>query len=146
MRLLCLQLIAVMGFAVTGVMVPGSVESMDKPSDRVLKPFTFPGDEEAIRKDWEREHPEEAKWMREWPEGQSDSQIASRMYDAAHRQKAELMASEGLPPEYGVGSELPQSATARANELEREALRNVVRGAAEELPPARAVDSKPFRF
>ena len=119
---------------------------MDKPSDRVLKPMTFPEDEKAIRKDWEREHPQEAEMMRQWPEGQTDAQLGARMFERAHQAKAELMSSEGDPAEYGRMAELPQSSQGKERERETAALRNAASGAAEELDPARAVDSKPFKL
>jgi hypothetical protein len=70
---------------------------MDKPSDRVFRPFVLPGDEAQIEEDWRREHPEEARMIDQFPGGRSPEERSAERFERAQADKARLMAGEGGP-------------------------------------------------
>ena len=123
---------------------------MDKPSDKVNRPFMLPGDEASITADFLKEHPEERAWYENAPP-EIRQQYERHYFDRAMEQREALLRTEDGP--LGQYS-WPQSQAAPLSEIDkqenaqREEQRRALHGGLSddaEGNESRAVESKPFR-
>lgn len=126
---------------------------MDKPSDRVYRPFAFVEDEAEIAADWAREHPQEAEMIAKYRGAEEDESVASERWERAMAAKRDLLGREGFPVTAWDETERDSavSQTHAAEDVERDAYRRRMRGglpdSSEEMP-AQATEGggKPFRL
>ena len=126
---------------------------MDKPSDRVFRPFVLSGDEAQIEEDWRREHPEEARMVDSYPGGKTAEQRSAERFESAQEDRARLMAGEGGPASSWEQRDVDLSPSSAEQSRERETAsqRRMMRGglpdSSEEMPAQATEDGRlPFKL